>query len=660
MIKFKRTTIIYIQGGQLMKNAKLCLSVCVVFLFTTLLGSLAFAQEGSETYYHYDLKIDEFRSLPFKSYKVNNKLPRNYIDKNDVVTRKNLLKTSYYDENYPAVMVESSYKIVDIVEIEKNIYIVAEREDEIIKVFDKKEFEQFEDSFNTMGIYLSYMPKNYDSFDEIFKIKGIKSSLNQKSKKTISFFNDYIDSLQLSGYTQGDLYFSGYETEIGNVVTGKYLVNQKNLEQSNPEFCKLISENDTGIHKLNENSLKVLRKYSSFYGDDFKPVVDLLRSSNYFQYEKNQDLSFKSQFDFDKFLQENGISSKLKIDSFADRTFRLYKTLEVRDNGSIKSQETLIKDVTDDLKTTEAPYQVIDQAIDYYGARVYFASPYIVVNTVSNFNPNIYATKDGKKVLINKYGVLDISEGISNIKGSIIYEKYDKNRTVSLAEKALNTMSDYQLALIGIQKQKRSAMPIKDSAFYDLFAGYYISDKYTLSLQAASDYILSLGQLDKPEYEQLFKGYDSIIANGKDYVTRKSIDKDKHITYYTYESGLRIDSYPWGFEMKDKYDAGKGVIFYKMPKYKSYLVNPFTNPEQYTRENYIAYWDLKDYYKGEVAFVAVKKGVSTVENYKLLEGNENFSTESSTVHHKAKRLKDNKIINIDLSFEDERIMVSSY
>lgn len=644
-----------------MKNAKLCVSVCVVLLFTMFLGGFAFAQDNSEIYYHYDLKIDEFRSLPFRTYKVNTNIPQNYIDKGDIITRKNLLKTSYYDESYPAVMVESKYRIIDIVEIaSKYIYVVTEREDEIVKVFDKKEFEQFENRFNSMGVYLSYMPKKYDSFDKIFKTKGIKSSLNQKSEKTIQFFEDYIGLLKLEGYDQGELHFSGYETGIGNVVTGKYLVDQKNLEQSNSEFCKLISENDTGIRNLNRNSLTTLRKYASFYGDDYKPVVNLLSVTNNFQYEKNQNFTFNNQFEFDKFLQTNGISSKIKRDTFSDRIFRLYKTLDVRDDGSIKNQKTFIKDVTEDIRIKDDPYYVIDQAIEHYGARVYFASSSIVVNIVPNFDANIYATKEGKKILTNKYGVFNVSEGVSNIKGSIIYEKYDKNRIVPLAETALNTMSDYQLALIGIQKQKRISTPTKNSAFYDLFSGYYISDKYMLSLQAAFDYVLSLGQLDKADYEQLFKGYGNMISRGKDYVTHKSIDTAKHITHYTYESGLQIDSYPWGFEMKDKSNVGKPIIFYKMPKYKSYSVNPFTNPEQYTRENYIGYWDLKNYYKGEVAFVSVKKGVKTVENYKLLEGNENFNIDNTTVHHKAKRLKDNKIINIDLSFEDERVMVSSY
>lgn len=643
-----------------MRSRKINYLLCLIITLTALLGGLTYGQEISDKYYHYDLKIDEFRSLPFRTFKVSGKIPNNYLSKGDIISRKNILKTSYYDENHPAVMVESSYKILDIVEVaSKYVYVATERQDKIVKVFEKEEYNNFVSSFKSFDVSLRYLPDNYDSFNKVFENTGVKDSLNKQSEVKVQFFKDYIDSLNIVGYSQGDLNFQGYETPIGNIVSGKYLVEQKDLKKSNPEFCKLISSNDTEIRRLNAQSLDIVEKYSSFYGDQYIPSMDFLSASDYFEYVNKQDFTFSSKFEFDKFLKDNGLQSKLKIDSFTGKTFRIYKKFKVRDNGSIKSEETYIKDVTYELNSNYAPFNIVYQAIKSYGVRVRFNN-HISMKTIADYNPNVYANENGQKIVSNKYGYYNLDESISNVNGSIIYEEYDKYRTVTLAETALNTMSDYQLGLIGIVKNKKLPIKTKDSAFHDLYSGDYLTGNYSISIPSCSDYMIAFNPTIDERFTQLFKGNDTILNNNKDYVSGKLIDSINHITYYSYESGLLIDSYPWGFIIRDKENIENNKVFYKIPKYMEFTLNPFANPVQTAIKGHVSYWDLNDYYKGDVSFVNSNNGVTTVDKYKLLEGNENFTVDNNIVKHKARKLDDNSIINIELHFEDQQIKVISY
>lgn len=656
-----------------MNSSRRSYIMCMIIFIITLLSGLTYGQETVEKYYHYDQSIHDFRSAPFRTFKVHMDIPQVILDKS-YVAQLSFLDTSYFDENYPAVLVKQGYNILDILEFANDtVYVITDRSDQIVKVFTKEEYNSFKSNFKSLGISLRYLDKKYDKFNEVFAEKGVSNSLNSEYRHFVELFESTSSDIltihtDINNGSYNTINYYGYKTPIGNVIAGKYLVNYKYLKDDHSLFYQHMSYINPYNLKKSETKYKtyyypaLATKYYNYYGEDFIPDSDFIRKPGYYRFVSKDEYTFNSRFEFDKFLNEKGLQSKIKLDSFNGRVFKIYKELYMKDAKTVDSEKTYIKDVTYNNKVnSKLLIKSVEQSYCNYGIRTVFNDNGATINPSPFYNPNFYATEILSDYFVNTYAPNFIPK-IVNVNGSIIYDSYNSNRRVlPRSEEALESMSEYELSLLGIYKNPRKSMKLvleNEYAFNDIHSGYYVTDNAVINLKSATNQLIDFGYIEENK-KAIFQNMFEVKEENSFFVTSKVIDEENHKSSYTYDNGLLIDSYSWGFVMKNKDNLENTKIFYKIPRYMNYAQNPFTHTEQYTNQSNVSYWDLKDYYKGDISFVTISNGVETIENYKILGGNASQNVDYETVHHKARKLNDNTIVNIDLHFEEGRIIVTT-
>ncbi|MCT4633601.1 MAG: hypothetical protein N4A76_12825 [Firmicutes bacterium] len=645
-----------------MKSIKVSCTMCLILVIITLFTGLTYGQEkvgaveNTQKYYHYDMSLEDFHSLALKSWKIGGDIPRSTIDIGETITRYTIIDTSYYDETNTAAMMKSDYKVLDILEIGFNsAYVFYERQDEIVKVFTKDEFDSYKKNFSNNGVLFYITDANKSVFKKVFEEKGVLNSLNTKISPYRDFQKDSFLEYERFSKDKG---YNAYKLSLGNVIADKYYVDIKTIKDTHPEFCEFLIKNADKYKYLNKTSIDKAIEYTSYFGDGYRPSSDFIGTDHYFTYHSKNTYGFSSKFKFDKFLESTGLKYKKEIKSFEGKLFKIRREIYFRKDGSIKKTESALIDVSDKSYNSDDLIKAVEEVVNNYGVRMVFSSNNLVFYPQENYDPNFYAQIDPNNYIVNKYSGYEHNSitppKIYNANGSIVHAIGDNN----IANATLDSMWEYQLSLLGISKTiKEPTTQANKLEFYDLHSGVYNSGLENIKLVVTSNHILQFFTRDSNLKMNM------IDFNETYYKTGRIVDKANHIVHYAFSNDMLIDSYPWGLEIKDKINPNNNMIFYRVPYYYTTKVTSsiFTNPVQHSNQGDNWYWDLKDYYKGDISFVSVKNGVETVEKYKLLEGNENFEINSSkSIKHKARKVADNTIITIELNFEEDRIMISSY
>jgi hypothetical protein len=382
------------------KKINATILITLLLLFT----AFTYANENQKNYYQKTISLNEFHSLPISIGASDPNIPASLIDTGQVLYFRNILDTRFFDEDYPAVEIESRYKVIDIVELtSKNLYVLAEKKDKIIKVFSKNEFDKFYNEFNKNNIYISYLNGGYSVFDNTFRTLGVKGSLNSESTSSIRLFEGDMEKFKITSYNSNGrssiLSYNGYYTPIGNVIAGKYLVELSTLRENHPEFCELISLNTRPSGNIAEEISIPDQWKSNYYGSKFKAYSNFLKNSKQLEYVSKDTYKFAKITDFSKFLDLKQIEGPIVYST--NRIYRIHKILTLDNHGSIKSEFISLLDVTKERENTSTLISSVEEATYNTGVRAVIDKEGIHMVAISNYGPKQYNTE-----IINSNSIL--------------------------------------------------------------------------------------------------------------------------------------------------------------------------------------------------------------------------------------------------------------
>lgn len=378
--------------------------ISTTILITLLFTAFTYANENPKNYYQKSLSLNEFHSLPISIGASDPNIPNSLIDTGQLLYFRNILDTTFFDEDYPAVEIESRYKVIDIVELtSKKLYVLAEKKDKIIKVFSKNEFDKFYNEFNKNNIYISYLNGGYNVFDNTFRSLGVKGSLNSESTSSIRLFENDMEKFNIISYnsngTKTCLSYNGYYTPIGNVISGKYLVELSKLRENHPEFCEFISLNTRPSGNIAEEISIPGQWKSNYYGLNYKPYSNFLKNSKQLEYVSKDTYKFAKITDFCKFLDLKQIKGPIVYST--NRIYRIHKILTLDNHESIKSEFTSLMDVTKERENTSALISSIEEATYNTAVKTIIDKESIHMIPISKYGP-----KQNNPEIINSNSIL--------------------------------------------------------------------------------------------------------------------------------------------------------------------------------------------------------------------------------------------------------------
>jgi hypothetical protein len=627
----------------------------------TLFAGLTYGQEETDKYYQYDLTLDQYHSMPVAIDMGNGpyNTTYNFLDKNKTVTRNLIYNTSGFDPNTPYVLIETKYKIRDIVEFPgiSTVYVLADRRDKIVKTYSHDEYNSLDDHLNEVGGRIKHTSSLDFAGQELIDSYGVASGVGKEVSSTVLLSRNILMKDQIRPFFNPDMdmYVDCYGLSIGNVLKDKYASDLRNIQKDHPEFCKFIKNNKDDYDK-EYSYIEKIEKFSDYYGADYMiSIADF----GILQFVSSEDITFKNREEYNKYLKDNNISSDSNYYTFDDRVFRVSKSFRIDGEGKATSESTILKEYT--APTNRNLINAFTSVIDNTGFRVIIGGEsgyqFTYLRPIQLKAKRKSAEEAITALPTNMY--FDEEEyynvtGLVRVGDSVFFSQ-DVNKYPERVERniklILDKFNDEELSYLGIYKRKLlSPATTSKVAFSDLTVGRYISDKNYLWINGSSDSFAHFTKIKITDYSLMRSSL--LLATNRDISSHKST--------YTYFGGMMIESHPWGFLLVNPNDDVKYRTYYKLPFSVVYNFNPFNNLIKNTEIENESYWNIKDYYKGDISLTTKINGIDSVVKYKLLEGNNNFTVDDNIVFHKARKLDDNSIVTIELTFEEDRITVSSY
>lgn len=646
-----------------MKHIRSRYTVSLFILIMTLFAGFTYGQEVTNKYFQYDLTLDQYHSMPVAIDMGNGpyNTTHNFLDKNKTVTTNLIYNTSRFDPNTPYVLIETKYHIRDIVEFPgiNTVYVLAGRKDKIVKTYSHEEYNSLDDHLREIGGRIKHTSSLDSAGKELIDSYGVASGVGKEVSSTILLSRNILMKDQIRPFFNPDINMDVdcYGLSIGNVLKDKYASKLRNIQKEHPEFCKFIKNNKDDYEK-EYSYIEKIEKFSDYYGADYTMNIT---DFGILQFVSSEDITFKNKEEYNKYLKNNDLTSNANYYTFDDRVFRIYKSFRIDGEGKATSESTILKEYTAPI--SKNLINAFTSVIDNTGFRVIIGGEsgyqFTYLRPIQLKSKRISAEEAITALPTNMY--FDEEEyynitGLIRVGNSVFFSN-EVNKYPEMVERniklILDKFNEDELRYLGIyKKQLLSPAITSEEAFSDLTVGRYISDKNYLWINGSSNSFAHFSKVNITDY--------SLIRSSLLLATNTNRDISNHKSIYTYYGGMIIESHPWGFLLVNPNDDVEYRTYYKLPFSVIYNFNPFNNLIKNTNAESESYWNIKDYYKGDISLTTKTNGIDSVVKYKLLEGNNNFTVDDNIVYHKARKLDDNTLVTIELTFEEDKILISSY
>jgi hypothetical protein len=629
----------------------------------TLFAGLTYGQEVTDKYYQYDLTLDQYHSMPVAIDMGNGpyNTTYNFLDKNKTVTRNLIYNTSRFDPNTPYVLIETKYKIRDIVEFPglSTVYVLADRKDKIVKTYSYDEYNSLDDHMREVGGRIKHTSALDSAGQNLIDSYGVANGLGKEVKSTVLLSRNILVKDQIRPFFNPDMDMDVdcYGLSIGNVLKDKYTGDLRNIQKDHPAFCEFVKNNKVTYDK-EYSYLEKIQKFSDYYGADYS-----MRLTNFgsLEFVSKDDITFENREEYNKYLKDNNLTTNYNYYIFDNLVFRIFKSIRIDGDEKVTSESAILEEYT--AATNKNLINAFSSVIDNTGFRVIIGGEsgyqFTYLRPIQLKAKRKSAEEAITALPTNMY--FDEEEyynvtGLVRVGDSVFFSQ-DVNKYPERVERniklILDKLNEEELSYLGIYKRPLlSPATTSIDTFSDLTVGRYISDKNYLWINGSSDSFAHFTKIKITDY--------SLMRSSLLLSTNTNRDIANHKSIYTYFGGMMIESHPWGFLLVNPNDDVKYRTYYKLPFSVVYNFNPFNNLVKDSNTENESYWNLKNYYKGDITLSTKTNGIDSVIKYKLLEGNNNFTVDDNIVFHKARKLDDNSIVTIELIFEEDRITVSSY